>query len=313
MHRLNPLGAGQNLKNKTIMKISVIIPTYNRADKVREAIGSVQRQTYPAHEIIVVDDGSRSDAAAIVAHEMRVKYIYQTNAGISVALNNAILQATGDWIAILGDDDLFLPVKLEECVKALKANTNCSVCVHDSRFTNNPTLTHAFAKVKFQHEAAGVIPDATERIINPPHGLFTQSSVISRQAALFCPFDPGLRVCEDTDIFFRLSLRHKFCYINQELTQIDRTPKRTGGGLTDARKDKPEIFFEAQDRMYRGWLKLFDSPIIRRRLAEVHNGWGNLEVSRGNRLRALDCYSKANLIKPKLSYIVKVLYNTFRA
>lgn len=98
----------------TAPRFSVIIPTYNSADTVNAAIDSVLAQTWPAHEIIVVDDGSTDDTAERVrACGERVRYLHQPNAGVSAARNHGIRAAAGDWIAFLDADDLYLPDRLQ--------------------------------------------------------------------------------------------------------------------------------------------------------------------------------------------------------
>jgi len=94
--------------------ISVIIPTYNRAALLREAIQSVFRQTWRDFEIVVVDDGS-TDATPEVARDFgdRIVYLRQENRGVNAARNVAVAQARGDYIALLDSDDMYLPYTLE--------------------------------------------------------------------------------------------------------------------------------------------------------------------------------------------------------
>lgn len=98
--------------------ISVVIPTYNRAHYVCEAIDSVLAQTYKNIEIIAVDDGSTDNTKDIIQqYSSRIKYIYQNNAGPSAARNNGIKQSNGDLIAFLDSDDIWLAEKLERQVE----------------------------------------------------------------------------------------------------------------------------------------------------------------------------------------------------
>ena len=93
--------------------ISVIIPTYNCAHYLGEAIGSVLSQAYPAIEVLVVDDGS-ADATAQVAADFggRIRYFRQANGGIGAARNSGLAHARGDFIAYLDADDLYVPGRL---------------------------------------------------------------------------------------------------------------------------------------------------------------------------------------------------------
>ena len=90
------------------MRVSVVIPTYNRADFLREAIASALQQDYPNVELIVVDDGSRDDTAAVVGEfGPAVHYLWQENRGVSAARNRGAAASTGDLIAFLDSDDLW--------------------------------------------------------------------------------------------------------------------------------------------------------------------------------------------------------------
>lgn len=92
---------------------SVIIPVYNGAQTVGRAIESVLAQTYPAYEIIVVDDGSiDATAKAVALFGSRVRYIYQPNAGVAAARNAGVQHATGEWLAFLDADDWYYPDRL---------------------------------------------------------------------------------------------------------------------------------------------------------------------------------------------------------
>jgi glycosyltransferase involved in cell wall biosynthesis len=85
------------------MKISVIIPSWNRADRLAAALDSVRAQSLVPHEIIVVDDGSTDNTRELLSrHYPEVRYLYQQNNGVSSARNTGIMAASGDWIALLG-------------------------------------------------------------------------------------------------------------------------------------------------------------------------------------------------------------------
>ena len=97
-------------------KVSVVIPTYNRAYCLPAAIGSLQAQTYPHWEALVIDDGSTDGTADLVrsmsAADPRVRYLPQKNAGVSAARNAGLRVADGDWAAFLDSDDSWEPWKL---------------------------------------------------------------------------------------------------------------------------------------------------------------------------------------------------------
>ncbi|MHC4951910.1 MAG: glycosyltransferase family 2 protein, partial [Planctomycetota bacterium] len=103
--------------------ISVVIPAYNAGPYLRRTLESVLRQTHPADEIIVVDDGSTDNTADVAAsYGDSVVLIGQENAGASVARNTGIEAAKGNWIAFLDGDDEWVPEKLKLQVAHLKKN-----------------------------------------------------------------------------------------------------------------------------------------------------------------------------------------------
>ena len=100
--------------------VSVIIPTYNRAHSVIEAIRSVKNQSYPNVQIIIIDDGSKDNTAEIVAGFKDVEYYYQENRGQGAARNLGLKYAEGEYIASLDSDDVWQPEFLAESVKCLE-------------------------------------------------------------------------------------------------------------------------------------------------------------------------------------------------
>jgi glycosyltransferase involved in cell wall biosynthesis len=101
-------------------KVSIILPTFNRADTIVRALKSAQQQTFTDWELIVVDDGSQDDTAALIAGlDPRITVIRQENRGMTEARNTALRAASGAYCAFLDSDDEFLPHHLELCVAFL--------------------------------------------------------------------------------------------------------------------------------------------------------------------------------------------------
>ena len=101
--------------------VSVIVPTYNRAQLCKEAVESALSQTYRDIEVIVVDDGSTDDTKEVVSSlDTRVRYLFQANAGVSAARNLGLQSARGEFIAFLDSDDSWLPWKLQLQLKVLR-------------------------------------------------------------------------------------------------------------------------------------------------------------------------------------------------
>lgn len=134
--------------------VSVVISTFNRADYIADSINSVLVQTFQNFEILIVDDGSTDNTREVVHsfNDPRIRYIYQENAGISAARNLAAVESRGIYTAVHDDDDLMLPDRLENSLKAIKSgiratfgswvnfdNANADMVMHVSKinFTEN--------------------------------------------------------------------------------------------------------------------------------------------------------------------------------
>lgn len=135
--------------------VSVIIPTYNRAALLKEAVVSVYNQTYRPIECIVVDDGSTDNTAEVMktletlnGEGFVLKYIQQPNSGAQVARNTGTAAANGAYIQYLDSDDLLYPEKLRKQVAYLHAHQECDAVFGDweSGFPNQAHFIKAYAK-----------------------------------------------------------------------------------------------------------------------------------------------------------------------
>ena len=108
--------------------VSVIVPTYNRATYIARAVNSILSQTYRDFEVIVVDDGSTDHTRQVLAaYGDRVRYVFQDNAGPGAARNHGIRLSTGQYLAFLDSDDMWMPAFLEKTVGALDAHPSVDV------------------------------------------------------------------------------------------------------------------------------------------------------------------------------------------
>jgi glycosyltransferase involved in cell wall biosynthesis len=192
--------------------VSVIIPTYNRASLLREALDSVSRQTFRDFEVIVIDDGSTEPIAdELAGHAVKPVIIRQPHQGPAAARNRGIAEATGDLIAFLDSDDLWLPEKLERFVSALQADRGTRIF---------------YGPMKPISENGKEVPGRTK----PCHtgriteALFGSSfvhvpTVVCHKSVLLSAggFDPSLPVCEDYDLWLRVSLDEPFGLIEEPL------------------------------------------------------------------------------------------------
>jgi glycosyltransferase involved in cell wall biosynthesis len=192
--------------------ISVIIPSYNRGHSLPRALDSVLAQTWPADQIIVVDDGSDDGTAELLARDYpELHYLFQENRGVSAARNAGIRAAEGDWIALLDSDDEWLPEKLERQLQALQESEG-SLLVHcDEIWIRNGRRVNPMHK---HAKAGGWI---FERCL--PLCAISPSAVLMARSLLaeVGEFDEALPACEDYDLWLRICSRYPVLYVEQAL------------------------------------------------------------------------------------------------
>jgi len=212
------------------LKVSAIIPTYNRRTRVLRAIDSVLAQTVPVDEIIVVDDGS-TDGTVDAIHTQygsQVTVVRQENGGVSVARTRAVEEARGEWVAFLDSDDVWLPTKMERQWDALATLGNeYRACFTNCNYFGNPELTlTAFEEAGLKTNSAfGEACNPIKYIAGSYLGIYVQSLIVLR--SLFNEvngFDQALGISEDRDLVFKLAFKTKFCFVATPLVSIDRTP-----------------------------------------------------------------------------------------
>ena len=194
------------------MKISVVIPTYNRAYRLAAAVDSVLDQTLPAHEVIVVDDGSTDDTRQLLQQRYpQITCISQPNHGVSHARNTAIRAASGDWIALLDSDDCWQPQKLERQAEALKNSSGYSLCHGDEIWIRNGRRVNPMKK----HAKYGgyIYLQCLPRCVISPSAAIIRRSVLDETGL----FDETLPACEDYDLWLRLCATRPVLYLDEKL------------------------------------------------------------------------------------------------
>lgn len=199
--------------------ISVVIPTYNRARIVGEAVESALAQTYPPAEVIVVDDGSSDDtAAALEAFGGRIQYVRQENAGPAAARNTGIRHASGCFMAFLDSDDLWEPEKLSLQVHAFSGDPSLAVVSCLSRYVSFEGKTLADTGPAQDTLPAG--SRASIRRLLLGNTVSGGSSAVVRRECLddVGLFDEGLFGVEDWDLWLRVAKKYSIGFVNERLT-----------------------------------------------------------------------------------------------
>lgn len=218
--------------NRMLPLVSVIMPSYNHSGYVGQAIASVLAQTYPAVELIVVDDGSRDGSveklqAMSIEHGFRL--ICQENAGVCKTLNRGICEAaTGEFIALLASDDSWHPDKIRLQIAALAATPDAQFCFSQAReFNDDGDL--GSGRVFPRRCARGNILDKVFVRQHVPAGTMLFSR---RLYDALGGFDENLRE-EDWDFVIRSAANTPFAAVDQPLLNYRAHPAntmRTRGG-----------------------------------------------------------------------------------
>ena len=191
--------------------VSIIIPCYNYGHFLAEAIESVVRQSYPTKEIVVVDDGSTDNTAAIAARYPEARYVHQHNQGLSAARNTGIQQSRGTYLVFLDADDWLLPEALALNVEQLQRHPQAAFVAG--------TYTRVYDN--------GKVPELMNAIIaaQPYQTLLSRGNFIAMIAAVMfnrwalqqAVYDTSLANCEDYDLYLAITRHHPIVQHNQQL------------------------------------------------------------------------------------------------
>ena len=198
------------------LAISVIVPTYNRAALLQEALASVLAQTRVPDEVIVIDDGSTDETPQVLAQfAAPVKVITQENLGRSVARNRGLDTARGDLIAFLDSDDLLLPKGIARRTEILEAMPHIDVVHGDVQLIGHDGQPRGrFSQVYPVPRPSGMVfPHLICR------NFIVLSSLMFRRtpATQALRFDPAVEPAEDYDFWVRLAPHCQFLYLDETL------------------------------------------------------------------------------------------------
>jgi glycosyltransferase involved in cell wall biosynthesis len=270
---------------------SVIIPVYNRAGPLREAIASVLAQTYQDFEIVVVDDGSRDDPAASVAacNDSRIRFFQQENQGGGKARNRAIDEARGHFIAPLDSDDIFLPHHLASLYALLDGTTR----------------TAAFARIRVDRgqgrvflkppRGPGAGEDIAEYLLCDRGFVPTISLAVETDVARHVRY-ADLPPAEDTDFAIRLS------HAGVRFVRAE-TPGAVWRDIADPKRSSASRNAES----LRQWLETM-RPVLTSRAWHGGRGWAYAKLVRHHSLvKAVGLYLIALLhgcYRPRLALVI---------
>jgi glycosyltransferase involved in cell wall biosynthesis len=275
-------------------KVDVIIPAYNAAKYLPAAIESVVTQTFEDWRILLIDDGSTDNTAEVVAPYVerlgpKLQYIYQPNAGLPAARNSAIHNSSSELLALLDADDVWLPNRLAESVKA---------------FDGRPQVGLSYGLV-LRVDANGDVIDTFEGNSGHAEGRVA-TEIYTRRIQLPCPtmtfrrsavdevglFDETMRATEDRDMWLRIALKYEVALVPKVIARY-----RIWQGSMSADLDRME---KAQTRFVE---KHFGEPGCgsgprRVALARIYRNKAEALEARGQRGAAMKSLLRASMTSP---------------
>jgi glycosyltransferase involved in cell wall biosynthesis len=198
--------------------VSVIIPTYNRIQYVQLAIDSALAQSYPNCEVVVVDDGSTDGTGKTLRDRYgdRIRYFYQDNQGESAARNEAIRQSSGEFIALLDSDDVWLPAKLEQQLALFEANPELGlVSCHVTRINEQGDVVSR--GTLHPEQTSGIVPVEVILTDSPVHA----STITVRRNHILTEggFDETITYGEDWDFCLRIAAKYPVGFVQEPLVR----------------------------------------------------------------------------------------------
>ena len=231
------------------MKISVVIPVYNRREKIKKAIESILYQNIKADEIIVVDDGSNDGTIEILQnYKNDIKILTQKHKGVSAARNLGIKNAQNEWIALLDSDDWWFENKLKKQIEFHKQNPHILISQTDEKWIkNNKEIKKA---KRFRKKLEGFIfRESLKLCLISPSAVMIHKKIFEDIGL----FDESLPACEDYDLWLRITKKYPVGLINEALIA------KTGG-----HKDQLSMKYWGMDRFrIKAMQKHINDPIYK--------------------------------------------------
>ena len=215
-------------KMENAPRVSVIIPTYNRAGIIEEAVDSVLAQDFKDFELIVVDDGSTDNTSEVLTtYGDDIRVLFQSNKGVSAARNRGITEASGKLIAFLDSDDLWLRQKLSRQVEFFRQRPDALICQTEEVWVRNGVRVNP--KQRHKKPSGMIFKPSLELCLVSPSAVMIRRDLLDTTGN----FDETLPACEDYDLWLRISCRFPVYLIETPLIikrggHDDQLSKRAG-------------------------------------------------------------------------------------
>lgn len=293
-------------------RISVVIPTYNREKWISKAIDSVLAQTYTDLEIIVVDDGSTDHSRQVIGnYGGRVRYIYQTNAGVGAARNRGIMEAHGEWVAFLDSDDEWFPDKLDTQLDLADRYPQLVMVASNVQIDDGTNLLRLFdIREPFGGETERVICDPL--LVTWKTNFFPSSLLVKRAALLEAGmFDESLTYGEDRDLTCRVAVLGPLGVLARPLASVITRgagdASLSASQENDPRKGHQSSIAACEKLLRRGDLTFQERSFLERCLAADRFYYGMEEYRDGKKSTGLSLIWRSCKDHPSMRSIVRVL------
>lgn len=293
--------------------VSIIIPTFNREKKLKDAIESALSQTYEPIQLIVIDDGSTDNTADLVSRYPGVEYHYKPNGGQASARNFGLKYAKGAYIASLDSDDIWNPDFLMECVTKLESGHLDFVFANWTQEIKNGEPwaflnSDPFLQPYFHKEKDGWIDlDSDEvRDLYLRSCTSPSSSVVLRKSSIVSGWDESINIGDDWSMYLDMILSKK-CLVSFTLKKLWR--KRIDeNNVYDGRKWHEILQFLYIDDTKRNILK-FQDKLTKNELGILEQKYmaSLMELSKHKLIRELDISGSIDLLYK--SFAINVLYS----
>lgn len=307
--------------------VSVIIPTYNRADKIVEAIRSVKAQSYPAIQLIVADDGSQDNTAEIIKQFDGIEYYRQENKGQGAARNLGLKHAKGEYIASLDSDDIWQEDFLTTAVSALENYQVDFVFLNWTEVLENKTQNSGWERSRrWKKYRKNPTNEWTLLDGEQVRHLFLKtcpapsSSLLIKRASIFAPWNEDMRIADDwcliLDVVMSKPRRAAFTMLHYWTKYVhadniyhgrERIEVLENLGLHD------ELLIAER---FQKQLTLSEKTILQKRLAGHHLDLGRLNIKQhGFSMKDISLVATAFKIAPLSSvfYLMELSYDFLKS
>ena len=264
------------------MNVSVIIPAFNSSSTIARCLDSVLSQTYPATEIIVVDDGSSDDTSEkckiYSSDNPQIKYVFQENSGVAAARNTGINKATCEWVAFLDSDDRWLDSKLANQVTFLQQNGDCRWIAS----------CYQLVRVSAEHERVVGSSPTDENVRKSDGGRYSALELLAGKTTLWTGtimmhrkslellegFCTDLTEGEDVDLWIRFALKFpQIGFLPEQLALYTVSQPASLTGLASQRVTQSQYtYYERLTRRIASAESASDSLFLKQILEQKING-----------------------------------------